>query len=391
VFDADKNPSATTSRKGMYAMNIPIQTNQNPIECSTIAERDSVINDPRYRVAGLSVAVNGVLYWLNSDLQTWSPQKDTITGTVESYPNCKYVVKNPATWNPASFTAADLDGCSSVSVGDRILCPSGSSAGIWIASSSTAAAADLAFVTVEGYTVSCVRSSGPSTYRQTAANGTPTFELQNSAIVQQAVTTAPTDYSHHLRLRTADRAVHGGVQSTDCAISGFATLGNGSDAVAIQCTYTSDGHGVRMPVGGTAAPALTLPAAWLPSTSDWTLVLEYQCLANNTLTAPTLIDISASGSSSRLRIGQGTELSDLDVNGTNIAGVSAYCIHRRRLIIVARSTYYRVFVDGVSVGDYARTLTSDRRNSILCTRRQDICTRHIGSRSVRADASARYR
>lgn len=141
-----------------------------------VNHRDTVVQGDRCYLTS-----NNTWYILGSDARTWLPDQQGKES--DSYPLCNYVVKNSATWNPSSFTASDLDGCSSVSVGDRILCPSGSSAGIWIASSSTAAAADLAFVTLEGYTVSCVRSAGSPVYRQTAATGSAT------AVFEQALQT----------------------------------------------------------------------------------------------------------------------------------------------------------------------------------------------------------
>lgn len=94
----------------------------------------------------------------------------------ETYPACQYVVKNPATWNPAATSAADLDGCTTLAAGERVLCPSGTSVGIWVASSATVCVADPTFVVHEGYTVRCVRSTGAPVYRQTAASGTAAFE-----------------------------------------------------------------------------------------------------------------------------------------------------------------------------------------------------------------------
>lgn len=73
-------------------MNIPTFATLNTIDCSSIAERDALLNDPRYRVYGLSVTVSGVLYWLNADLSTWSPKANPVVGTAERYQNCAYNV-----------------------------------------------------------------------------------------------------------------------------------------------------------------------------------------------------------------------------------------------------------------------------------------------------------
>lgn len=55
-------------------MNFPIYALKNTIPCDSIAERDGLLADPRYKIAGLSASVYNVIYWLNPDLQTWSPQ-----------------------------------------------------------------------------------------------------------------------------------------------------------------------------------------------------------------------------------------------------------------------------------------------------------------------------
>lgn len=179
---------------------------------------------------------------------------------IERYPNCKYVVKNPATWDPASFTASELDGCSSVSVGDRILCPSGANAGIWIASSATAATADTSFVTVEGYTVRCVRSYGSPTYRQVAANGSadPEFEiLENSASAITNITYRTTG--------TDDQTALNALMAHE--VAGFRrkiTVVPGASA-----TFDCDVDAV-IPSGTTLrySPALTITGAGCPFAAD---------------------------------------------------------------------------------------------------------------------------
>jgi hypothetical protein len=95
-----------------------------------------------------------------------------------AYDNCHYVVKNPATWNPAAFTYAELDGATGATdvfatgFAARILCPGGSAPGIYVTSSTTAAALDPLFKAVEGSTVRCIRSG--KTYVQTAATNAAT-------------------------------------------------------------------------------------------------------------------------------------------------------------------------------------------------------------------------
>lgn len=94
---------------------------------------------------------------------------------LDHYEACQYVVRNPATWNPAATSAADLDGCTTLAIGERILCPSGTNVGIWKATSATVAVADSGFSVREGLTVRCFRSAGAPTYRQTATSGTAAF------------------------------------------------------------------------------------------------------------------------------------------------------------------------------------------------------------------------
>jgi len=53
-------------------MPLPIYTDENPMVCATTAIRDALLNDPAYKVAGLSVRVGDQLWWLNNDLSSWS-------------------------------------------------------------------------------------------------------------------------------------------------------------------------------------------------------------------------------------------------------------------------------------------------------------------------------
>lgn len=96
----------------------------------------------------------------------------------ERYPICKYVVANPATWNPAATSAAELLGCSSVTANDRVLCPSGQYAGFWKASSATVFTR-VAVVTMKGWTVLCTDAPNAPTYLQTAddRSSLPVFEI----------------------------------------------------------------------------------------------------------------------------------------------------------------------------------------------------------------------
>lgn len=103
---------------------------------------------------------------------------------LQHYQDCHHVVLNPSTWNPASFTYAELDGATSAAsvfvaspaFAARILCSSGTYAGIWVATSTTAASADPDFVVVEGASVKCIRSAGAPEFRQTGTT-TAVFKL----------------------------------------------------------------------------------------------------------------------------------------------------------------------------------------------------------------------
>jgi hypothetical protein len=58
-------------------MTLPIYALENPIRCATTAIRDALLDDPANRVAGLSVLVDGVLYFLSDDLSSWTIQRVT--------------------------------------------------------------------------------------------------------------------------------------------------------------------------------------------------------------------------------------------------------------------------------------------------------------------------
>lgn len=50
---------------------IPIYTTENALDCATTTIRDNLLKDSSYKVAGLSVKVDNVVYFLNEDLSSW--------------------------------------------------------------------------------------------------------------------------------------------------------------------------------------------------------------------------------------------------------------------------------------------------------------------------------
>lgn len=65
---------------------LPIYSSENPIVCNSVSERDALLSYSSYRIAGLSVSVLGVLYYLNADLQTWRSSAQETTTEVPWFP-----------------------------------------------------------------------------------------------------------------------------------------------------------------------------------------------------------------------------------------------------------------------------------------------------------------
>lgn len=102
-----------------------------------------------------------------------------IGGAPAAYPDCLYLVTNPATWNPATFTPSEIGASDPPSVNDRILCATAGNlcpAGIYPATSGTAAVISNtgADAVREGARVRVIRAPGNPEYVQTAATGAGT-------------------------------------------------------------------------------------------------------------------------------------------------------------------------------------------------------------------------
>lgn len=174
---------------------------------------------------------------------------------LERYPNCKYVVKNPATWNPAATSAADLLGCLSITVNDRALCSSGTNAGIWKATSATAFTLDSDFVPMRGWTVLCTDAPGASTYLQTAADQAATGAFSVTAttpvddmgsLLRAGNITSFWDFSTRSGLTYSSPTGVDPVVNNATGKSGFATaLVNDLSGLARATTLTESGTGAR--------------------------------------------------------------------------------------------------------------------------------------------------
>jgi len=178
---------------------LPIYTYENPIVCSTTAERDALLLDHDNRVAGLSVTIDGILYFLNSDLQTWSsPQPATVSSTV-------YYCATQVITSLSDSTHFDFGG-HSLAIGETALFPySGTgTAGVdyFVGRYSWSGTAWVAIATkwIEGYTIACVRSADSPTFRQSATTGSaiPVFSERDLRAVYDVQD--PTDDAPKLQL-----------------------------------------------------------------------------------------------------------------------------------------------------------------------------------------------
>ena len=100
--------------------------------------------------------------------------------TPPNYPDCDFRVKNPATWNPASFVYTELDSpanAAAVKVNTRILCESGSNIGTHIATSGVSARPDPGFRLTDGLRINVTHAVNSPTYQLSVSGLSSIFEL----------------------------------------------------------------------------------------------------------------------------------------------------------------------------------------------------------------------